>query len=77
VFAAQVDLVQAWRHFPFADPALPLELLDHEWPGPAAAATFHHCHDRWHRQAQTHWRQLCRAATTLEQPRFPTSGPNA
>jgi phenylacetic acid degradation operon negative regulatory protein len=59
VFAAQVELVEAWRHFPFADPALPLELLDHEWPGPTAAATFHHCHDRWHRQAQDHWRQLC------------------
>jgi phenylacetic acid degradation operon negative regulatory protein len=58
VFAAQVELVQAWRHFPFADPALPLELLDHEWPGPAAAATFHHCHDRWHRQAQTYWQRL-------------------
>ena len=68
VFAAQVDLVQAWRHFPFADPALPLELLDHEWPGPAAAATFHHCHDRWHRQAQTHWRQLCRGATPWFDP---------
>jgi phenylacetic acid degradation operon negative regulatory protein len=60
VFAAQVELVQAWRHFPFADPALPLELLDHEWPGPTAAATFHHCHDRWHRQAQDYWRLLCR-----------------
>jgi phenylacetic acid degradation operon negative regulatory protein len=58
VFAAQVELVQAWRRFPFADPALPLELLDHEWPGPAAAATFHRCHDLWHRQAQTYWRQL-------------------
>jgi phenylacetic acid degradation operon negative regulatory protein len=60
IFAAQVELVQAWRHFPFADPALPLELLDHEWPGPTAAATFHHCHDRWHRQAQDYWRLLCR-----------------
>jgi phenylacetic acid degradation operon negative regulatory protein len=60
VFAAQVELVQAWRHFPFADPALPLELLDHEWPGPAAAATFHHCHDRWHRHAQDYWQSLCR-----------------
>jgi phenylacetic acid degradation operon negative regulatory protein len=62
VFAAQVELVQAWRHFPFADPALPLELLDHEWPGPTAAATFHHCHDRWHRHAQDYWRLLCRDA---------------
>lgn len=60
VFGAQVELVQAWRHFPFADPALPLELLDHEWPGPAAAATFHHCHDRWHRHAQAYWQQLNR-----------------
>jgi phenylacetic acid degradation operon negative regulatory protein len=58
VFAAQVELVQAWRRFPFLDPALPLELLDHEWPGPAAAATFHRCHDLWHRPAQAYWQSL-------------------
>jgi len=58
-FAAQVELVQAWRRFPFIDPALPIELLDHDWPGPRAAAVFHRLHERWHRRAQTHWDTLC------------------
>ncbi len=62
IFLAQVDLVQSWRRFPFADPALPLELLDHEWPGPAAASTFRRCHELWHRQAQLHWKQLSQDA---------------
>jgi phenylacetic acid degradation operon negative regulatory protein len=57
-FAAQVDLVQAWRRFPFIDPALPVELLDHDWPGLRAAAVFHSCHQRWHRHAQAHWETL-------------------
>lgn len=57
-FTAQVELVQAWRRFPFLDPALPAELLDHDWPGPHAAAVFHRCHERWHRRAQAHWDQL-------------------
>ena len=57
-FAAQVDLVQAWRRFPFIDPALPVELLDHDWPGQRAAAVFHGCHERWHRRAQAHWDAL-------------------
>jgi phenylacetic acid degradation operon negative regulatory protein len=54
-FVAQVELVQAWRRFPFIDPALPTELLDHDWPGPRAAAVFHQHRDRWHRRAQAHW----------------------
>jgi phenylacetic acid degradation operon negative regulatory protein len=57
-FAAQVDLVQAWRRFPFIDPALPVELLDHDWPGQRAAAVFHGCHERWHRRAQAYWAAL-------------------
>jgi phenylacetic acid degradation operon negative regulatory protein len=58
-FVAQVQLVHAWRLFPAVDPALPAELLDHDWPGPDAAAVFHSRHDRWHRRAQAHWRALC------------------
>lgn len=62
IFTAQTELVQTWRRFPFSDPALPLELLDREWPGPAASATFHRCHELWHRQAQAYWRRLCQEA---------------
>lgn len=57
-FVAQVDLVQAWRRFPFLDPGLPAELLDHDWPGVRAAGVFHRCHERWHRRAQAHWDAL-------------------
>ena len=61
-FRAQVQLVQEWRRFPFLDPALPPELLDHDWPGPAAARAFHRQHDRWHVRAQAHWEALCAEA---------------
>ncbi|WP_314174974.1 PaaX family transcriptional regulator [Streptomyces winkii] len=61
-FVAQVNLVHAWRAFPALDPALPAELLDHDWPGPDAATVFHRCHERWHRRAQTYWRRLCAGA---------------
>ena len=57
-FVAQVALVQAWRRFPFLDPDLPRELLDHDWPGPRAATVFHERHAQWHRQAQQEWDQL-------------------
>lgn len=61
-FAAQVSLVQEWRRFPFLDPDLPGELLDHDWPGPRASAVFHERHSRWHGQAQAEWERLDRAA---------------
>jgi phenylacetic acid degradation operon negative regulatory protein len=57
-FAAQVGLVQEWRRFPFLDPDLPRELLDHDWPGPRAAAIFHDRHAQWHRRAQQEWDRL-------------------
>lgn len=57
-FVAQVRLVQEWRRFPFDDPDLPAELLDHDWPGPRAAAIFHERRDRWHRLAQAEWDRL-------------------
>jgi phenylacetic acid degradation operon negative regulatory protein len=57
-FVNQVRLVQEWRRFPFLDPDLPSELLDHDWPGPRAAATFHDRHDRWHRRAQQEWDRM-------------------
>lgn len=61
-FATQVSLVQAWRRFPFLDPALPAPLLPATWPGPAAAALFHARHDSWHAGAQQHWATLCTGA---------------
>jgi phenylacetic acid degradation operon negative regulatory protein len=61
-FEAQVTMVQEWRRFPFLDPDLPGELLDHDWPGPRASAVFHERHARWHQQAQAEWERLDRAA---------------
>ena len=57
-FSTQVELLQEWRRFPFLDPDLPPELLQHDWPGPRAAATFHGQHDRWHRKAQKEWDRM-------------------
>jgi phenylacetic acid degradation operon negative regulatory protein len=54
-FRAQVEMVEAWRRFPFLDPDLPAELLDHDWPGPRAASAFHDRHARWHRDARAAW----------------------
>src|SRR5690349_21064854 len=59
-FAQQVQLVQEWRRFPFLDPDLPAELLDHDWPGPRAAAVFHERHTAWHADAQAEWDRLTR-----------------
>ena len=57
-FVAQARMVQEWRRFPFIDPDLPGELLDHDWPGPRAAAVFHDRHARWHRRAQAEWDRM-------------------
>ncbi|UZJ25117.1 PaaX family transcriptional regulator [Rhodococcus antarcticus] len=57
-FVAQVQLVQAWRRFPFLDPGLPAELLDHTWPGLDAAAAFHRLHAEWSAPAQRCWQGL-------------------
>lgn len=57
-FVAQVQLVQAWRRFPFIDPDLPAELLEPGWPGIRAANAFHDRHARWHRSAQAAWVSL-------------------
>ncbi|WP_237104413.1 PaaX family transcriptional regulator C-terminal domain-containing protein [Nonomuraea sp. MG754425] len=61
-FTSQVLLVQEWRRFPFLDPDLPAELLQHDWPGPRAAAVFHDLRNRWHRRAQAEWDTLEDAA---------------
>ncbi|MCW2843858.1 MAG: PaaX family transcriptional regulator [Nocardioides sp.] len=57
-FTAQIEMVQEWRRFPSLDPDLPRELLDHDWPGPRAAAAFHDRHGRWHRPAQAQWDRM-------------------
>lgn len=57
-FVAQIQLVQAWRRFPFVDPEIPAELLESDWPGIRAGNVFHDRHARWHRPAQAAWDSL-------------------
>lgn len=50
-FVALVDLVHAWRHFPFVDPEIPADLLPSTWPGRDARGVFDDRHAAWERQA--------------------------
>jgi len=56
--ACQVDLVHAWRRFPWLDPALPRELLPPAWSGEQAAGLFRREHDRLAAAATLRWRRL-------------------
>jgi phenylacetic acid degradation operon negative regulatory protein len=46
-FAAVVDLVHAWRRFPFVDPEIPRRLLPPGWPGRQAKDAFDSRHAAW------------------------------
>jgi phenylacetic acid degradation operon negative regulatory protein len=46
-FAALVELVHAWRRFPFVDPEIPERLLPRRWPGRRAKHTFDARHNDW------------------------------
>ena len=56
--AGQVDLVHAWRRFPWLDPALPRELLPPDWSGGRAARLFRRQHDRLAAGANAEWSRL-------------------
>ncbi|MCW2596185.1 MAG: hypothetical protein JWP39_2073 [Jatrophihabitans sp.] len=55
---AMVELVHAWRRFPWIDPALPPQLLPTPWSGVAAAKLFTRLHLRFAADAQLQWRDL-------------------
>jgi len=56
--ARLVDLVHAWRAFPWRDPGLPRELLPARWSGQRAAALFARRHAAWSARAQQEWLRL-------------------
>ncbi len=56
--AFQVDLVHAWRRFPWLDPGLPRELLPPAWSGEGAARLFAEQHGRLAAAAGSQWRGL-------------------
>ncbi|MFN2562327.1 MAG: PaaX family transcriptional regulator C-terminal domain-containing protein [Jatrophihabitans sp.] len=55
---ATVELVHAWRRFPWLDPALPGPLLPKPWSGTAAARLFAQKHERWSPAARSAWQDL-------------------
>lgn len=57
-----IELVHAWRRFPWRDPALPPQLLPAGWSGVRAAALFHDRHARWSPRAIQEWEQLSEGA---------------
>jgi phenylacetic acid degradation operon negative regulatory protein len=46
-FTALVELVHAWRRFPFVDPEIPARLLPSMWPGRRAKSLFDALHNEW------------------------------
>lgn len=62
VMQHQIQLVHAWRRFPFLDPQLPPELLPPGWAGAEAAQLFRRLHRRWHSTAQRRWSELVASA---------------
>ncbi|MGQ0481560.1 MAG: PaaX family transcriptional regulator [Pseudonocardia sp.] len=58
VLRTQIQLVHAWRRFPFLDPQLPAELLPGGWAGAKAHTLFQDRHQRWSAEARRHWAAL-------------------
>jgi phenylacetic acid degradation operon negative regulatory protein len=53
-----IDLVHAWRRFPWADPGLPSQFLPSPWSGTAAARLFAQRHAAWSADAIAEWKHL-------------------
>ena len=53
-----IDLVHAWRRFPWIDPGLPAQFLPAPWRGTAAAELFARRHGEWAGDAIAEWKQL-------------------
>jgi phenylacetic acid degradation operon negative regulatory protein len=57
-FAAWIELLTAWRHFPLVDPELPDSLLPAGWPRADAYRLFHRRHDEWAARARDYFLSL-------------------
>jgi len=55
--ARVIDLVHAWRRFPWIDPGLPAQFLPAPWSGTAAAKLFARRHAEWADEAIAEWKQ--------------------
>jgi phenylacetic acid degradation operon negative regulatory protein len=56
--ASTIELVHAWRRFPWTDPDLPRELLPRQWSGVRAAALFRRRHAQWSPAATRAWQEV-------------------
>ena len=56
--AGLIDLVHAWRAFPWTDPALPRDLLPRRWSGQKAAELFAKRRGEWAADAASLWHGL-------------------
>jgi phenylacetic acid degradation operon negative regulatory protein len=56
-----IELVDAWRRFPLADPDLPRELRPADWPGDRAASTFRRQRAAWASEASGWWATIERS----------------
>ena len=57
-----IELVHAWRRFPWRDPSLPAELLPSSWKGAEAAQLFHERHRSWTALATKEWLRISRSS---------------
>ncbi len=53
-----IELVHAWRRFPWRDPGLPRDLLPRRWKGAEAAELFQRRHAQWTYEARAEWEEL-------------------
>jgi phenylacetic acid degradation operon negative regulatory protein len=53
-----IDLVHAWRRFPWIDPGLPARFLPAPWAGATAHALFARLHAAWADEARAEWKRL-------------------
>jgi phenylacetic acid degradation operon negative regulatory protein len=51
---ARTELISTFRHFPFRDPRLPLEIRPAPWPGDEAHASFRRTYDELGQAARAH-----------------------
>ena len=61
-FRQRLDLVQAWRRFPYLDPDLPAQYLPRIWVGDRAARLFTRRHAALGTRAWRRWKQLSSTA---------------
>jgi phenylacetic acid degradation operon negative regulatory protein len=53
-----IELVHAWRRFPWIDPGLPTQVLPARWSGRKAAQLFRRRHHRWSGPALAAWQRI-------------------